>query len=327
MWVFTRSGVTIHRFSELGGKRVAVGARGSGTHALATQLLILMANGITDANAVLIRADSSEAVRLLLNGQIDAAIFVASPEARIIRSLLAQPGTELLDLTQATAYSRLFPFLAPVTLSEGVMDLARNIPSRDTRLVAASASLAARKDLNANLIPALLDVVTRVHEPGGIFEQRRQFPSVDFVDLPLNEEAAHYLRNGPSFLFRWLPYRTAVRLDRLKLLLLPFVALLIPLFRVAPPLYQWRVRSRIYQWYAAVREIDLVLLSGTTEHLATISNQLRLLEHEVASVSVPLSYSVEQYHLRLHIRFLEERLNALKDRVPKDVDGRGIDTK
>jgi uncharacterized protein len=175
------------------------------------------------------------------------------------------------------------------------MDLARNIPSRDTRLVAASASLAARKDLNADLIPALLDVVSRVHEPGGVFEQRRQFPSVDFVDLPLNDEAAHYLRNGPSFLFRWLPYRTAVRLDRLKLLLLPFVALLIPLFRVAPPLYQWRVRSRIYQWYAAVREIDLVLLSGTTEHLATISNQLRLLEHEVASVSVPLSSAVERY--------------------------------
>jgi hypothetical protein len=145
-----------------------------------------------------------------------------------------------------------------------------------------------------------------------MLERRKQFPSTNFVDLPLRQDARLYILNGPSFLYRWLPYRTAVLLDRLKVLVLPFVALLIPLFQIGPPLYQWRIRSRIYRWYAAVREIDTMLLSGTTE--APECDRLLEFEREVASVSVPLAYAGEQYHLRLHIRLLQERL----DNVPRN---------
>ncbi|MQA29581.1 MAG: TAXI family TRAP transporter solute-binding subunit [Luteitalea sp.] len=306
VWVFTRSKTILRRVSELKGTRVAVGATGSGTHLLSTRLLA--ANGITESNAELIRADTPGAVQSLSDGAVDAAIFVASTEAPFIRSLFEKPNIDLLDMERTTAYGRLFSFLTPVTLSEGVVNLERNIPRRDTRLVATAASLAARKDLNPSLIPALLDAVTRVHESGGVLEQRRQFPSVDFIDLPLDQDARRYIRDGPSFLYRWLPYRTAVLLDRLKLLVLPFVALLIPLFRIGPPLYQWRIRSRIYRWYAAVREIDTMLLSGTTGDEELIRDRLLALEREVASVSVPLAYAGEQYHLRLHVRLLQERL-------------------
>jgi hypothetical protein len=251
---------------------------------------------------------------------IDAAIFVASTEAPFIRSLFETPGIELLDMERTAAYGRLFSFLTPVTLSEGVINLERNIPPRDTRLVATAASLAARKDLNPSLVPALLDAVTRVHESGGVLEQRRQFPSVDFIDLPLGQDARRYILNGPSFLYRWLPYRTAVLLDRLKLLVLPFVALLIPLLRIGPPLYQWRIRSRIYCWYAAVREIDTMLLSGTAEDPVSVRDRLLALEREVASVSVPLAYTGEQYHLRLHIRLLQDRLDMFEGRASRAVE-------
>jgi len=128
----------------------------------------------------------------------------------------------------------------------------------------------------------------------------------------MNSDASRYIQSGPSFLYRWLPYGTAVRLDRLKLLLLPLVALLIPLIRLAPPLYQWRIRSRIYRWYAEVRDIDMMLLSEPPADAEPIAEQLRTLEREVASVSVPLAYAGEQYHLRLHIRFLQERLAAAR---------------
>jgi TRAP transporter TAXI family solute receptor len=317
-WVFSRLETSLHRLSELKGRRVAVGATGSGTYLLSTRLLA--ANGVTESNAELIRADTSGAVQSLSDEVVDTAFFVASTEAPFIRSLFEKPGIELLDMERTTAYGRLFSFLTPVTLSEGTINLERNIPQRDTRLVAAAASLAARKDLHASLVPALLDAVTRVHQSGGVLEQRRQFPSVDFIDLPLDQDARRYILNGPSFLYRWLPYRTAVLLDRLKLLVLPFVALLIPLFRIGPPLYQWRIRSRIYRWYAAVREIDTMLLSGTAEEPASIRERLLALEREVASVSVPLAYAGEQYHLRLHIRLLQERLDMSEGRAPRDVE-------
>jgi hypothetical protein len=113
-------------------------------------------------------------------------------------------------------------------------------------------------------------------------------------------------------LFRWLPYGTAVLLDRLKILVLPFLALLIPLFRIAPPIYVWRVRSKIYRWYAAVREIDMMMQEASRAGDAKlILKRLQELEREVASVSVPLSYAGELYHLRLHIGFLQERLETL----------------
>ena len=309
IWIFVRRQSAVKRFLELKGNRVSVGIAGSGTHLLATQLL--SAAGITETNTQLIREETARAIDSLSNGKIDAAFFVASPEAPIIRKLFAAPAVELLNFDRAAAYGRWFPFLTPVTLSEGVIDLQQNIPAHDTPLVAASANLAARRDLNPSLIPAVLNAVTRVHQAGGVLEHKRQFPSVDFADLPLSEDARRYLINGPSFLFRWLPYGTAVLLDRLKILVLPLLALLLPLFKIAPPLYTWRIRSKIYKWYAAVREVESSIqqdkVSGDP---ASLINRLSELDRQVASVSVPLSYAAELYHLRLHIRFLQEKLQS-----------------
>ena len=309
VWIFVRRQSAVKRFLELKGNRVSVGIAGSGTHLLATQLL--SAAGITETNTQLIREETTQAIDSLSKGKIDAAFFVASPEAPIIRKLFAAPAIELLNFDRAAAYGRWFPFLTPVTLSEGVIDLQQNIPDHDTPLVAASANLAARRDLNASLIPALLNAVTRVHQTGGVLEHKRQFPSVDFADLPLSEDARRYLINGPSFLFRWLPYGTAVLLDRLKILVLPLLALLLPLLKIAPPLYTWRIRSKIYKWYAAVREVESSIqeekVSGDA---ASLINRLSELDRQVASVSVPLSYAAELYHLRLHIRFLQEKLQS-----------------
>jgi TRAP transporter TAXI family solute receptor len=316
VWVFTRKQKSIKRLTDLKGKRIAVGSAGSGTYLLTAQLL--SATGLTESNTTLVRADSAQAITLLSQGGIDAAFFVASPEAPIIHSLIERPELELLNFERAPAYSHLFPFLAPVIVNEGVLNLQQNIPSHDITLVAASANLAARADLNDSLIPALLNAVTRVHQMGGVLEQRRQFPSVDFVDLPLNEDAQRYITEGPSFLFRWLPYGTAMLLDRLKILILPLLALLIPLFRAAPPIYIWSVRSKIYRWYTAVREIDSLIRQGADAADAQLARErLSSLEGEVASVSVPLSYMGELYHLRLHIGFLQEKLEKLSAESPR----------
>ena len=312
VWVFYRKQAPIKRLSDLKAKRVVVGAAGSGTYLLATQLL--SADGVTDSNTTLLRENPAEAAPSLTEGKIDAVFFVASPEAPLVRKLLQEPAVALVSFERAPAYARLFPFLSSVTLSEGVLNLERDIPSHDTKLMAVAASLVARIDLNDSLIPALLKAVTEVHQGGGVLERKRQFPSVDFADIPVNEDAQRYITNGPSFLHRWFPYRTAVLLDRLKILIVPFLALLIPLFRVAPPLYKWRIRSRIYRWYETVREIDALVQDADTQGAEAAMKRLKELEKEVASVSVPLSYTGELYNLRVHIGFVEEKLAQLANR-------------
>lgn len=308
VWVFTRTAMPVGQLSELKSKRIAVGSPGSGTAVLSRQLLAV--NGVTALNATLVQTDPAETARALLEEAVDAAMFVAAPDAPFVRHLAEAPGIALLDLGRTAAYARRYAYLTPAVLSQGVIDLERDIPPRDTRLVATAANLVARTDLNVSLIPALLNAVTRVHQAAGLLESQREFPSADLVDLPVNEDAARYIRNGPSFLYRWLPYTTAVLLDRLKVLALPFVALVLPLLKVGPPLYQWRIRSRIYRWYADVRAIDARLLTDPAPDQESLLARLQSLEQEVASVSVPLAYAGELYHLRLHIRLLQERLNA-----------------
>jgi TRAP-type uncharacterized transport system substrate-binding protein len=315
VWVFTPRASPIRRLNELAGKRVGVGPVGSGTQLLAMELL--GANGVSEANATFVHADTSDVTWLLVRGELDAGIVVASAEAPIVRTLAERPELELLDLERTGAYGRAFPFLTSASLDEGVLNLERNIPPGDTRLVATAASLAARPDLHPALIPALLDAASRVHQAGGLLEEAEQFPSASFVDLPLNEDASRYIRSGPSFLYRWLPYGTAVVLDRLKVLVLPLVALLLPLFRVAPPLYQWRVRSRVYKWYTAVRDIDVAISSGQPD-VASLRRRLQALESDVASVTVPLAYTGELYHLRLHIHLLREELDRRENRPDAD---------
>ena len=60
----------------------------------------------------------------------------------------------------------------------------------------------------------------------------------------------------------------------------------------------------------------MTLLSPSPHDLESIRTRLQVLERDVASVSVPLAYAGEQYHLRLHIRLLQERLEGLRSRPP-----------
>jgi hypothetical protein len=63
-----------------------------------------------------------------------------------------------------------------------------------------------------------------------------------------------------------------------------------------------------------------MLLSGTAEDPVSVRDRLLALEREVASVSVPLAYTGEQYHLRLHIRLLQDRLDMFEGRASRAVE-------
>lgn len=318
VWVFHRAELEVGRLGDLAGRRVAVGAEGSGTRVLARQLL--SENGVesgAEDGVQIVGPPFPQAADALVAGEIDAAFFVASAEAPYVRRLLAEPGVKLLPFRRARAYQIRHPFLSRVVLGEGALDLETNLPPRDVPLVAAAASIGARPDLHHALTPLLVEAMTEVHGGGGLFTDPGTFPTARWTDLPMQTEAAHYLENGPSFLYRYLPYRTAASMDRLKILLLPFVPLLLVVFKMAPPLYRWRIRSKIYRWYDDLRQIDRFLLDephpqSDAERIDEHLDRVRDLDRELsAEVSVPLSYMDELYSLRLHVGLIEEKLEEL----------------
>lgn len=310
LWIFHRQDQDIQLLSDLLGKRLAVGGQGSGTQILSLDLLA--ENGIDQSNTELQPLDAESARQALLGGQVDAAFFVSSPSAGYIDDLLKAQDLTLMPMRRSHAYRVRHPFLSTVTLGEGVIDLDSNLPDQDVPMVAAAAGLFARKELHHALVPLLIEAAESVHGGDNLFQEAGYFPSKRHLELPLKKEASHYLEHGPSFLYRILPYRTATAVDRLKILLLPFIPLLLVAFKVAPPLYRWRIRSKIYRWYEDLRELDLLLLSEPDrskldEALATIDR----LELEVTEVSVPLSYMDEFYNLRVHMELIEAKLRGL----------------
>ena len=162
----------------------------------------------------------------------------------------------LLCFDRHAAYARRHPFLSDVMLRRGVMDMADDLPDRDIPLVAPAANLVAAPALHDALVPVLLKVATRVHEQGDILVRKGSFPSPEFIETPLNESAHIYFDHGPPFLQKFLPFWVASAIDRGKILLLPALTLLLPLFKIAPPMYRWRIRSRIYRWYELLRQIE-----------------------------------------------------------------------
>ena len=124
------------------------------------------------------------------------------------------------------------------------------------QLVAAAANLVCRSDLHPTLVPLAARAAKLAHEGGDLLAEPNQFPSTKYVEWPLAPAARAYFESGPPFLQKYLPFWVAALVDRLKYLLLPLITLALPMMRAAPPLYVWRVRSRIYRWYRIVQELD-----------------------------------------------------------------------
>ncbi|MGH9579257.1 MAG: hypothetical protein ACRD3R_17600, partial [Terriglobales bacterium] len=138
-----------------------------------------------------------------------------------------------------------------------------------------------------------------------------QFPSAQNLELPLARESERYFRSGPPLLQRYLPFWLANLVDRMWVALVSIIAILIPLGRVVPPLYAFRVRSRVFRWYRELREIENEAARGDRNPDELLA-ELNRLDAKAARITVPLSYTDELYNLRTHISLVRERLAQTK---------------
>lgn len=323
VWLFYRSDDPYSDLQDLRDKRIAIGRESSGTESMA--LLLLSDNGIdASSGATFVNAGGLDAKRQLELSQVDAAFFVTSPKADVVRDLIVKEDIRLLSFDRHAAYARRHPFLTSVILEQGVIDLQRDFPRSDVLLVAPAANLVATRALHDALIPLLLRAATETHSRDGSLLQQGSLPSAEFVEFPLNESARMYFDDGSPFLQKYLPFWIASAVDRGKILLLPALALLLPLFRVAPPLYRWRIRSRIYRWYEILRGIESDLRSqADVETLSKHANTVSTMEGELDDLSsVPLSYMQEFYNLRLHVEFVERRLKRVLGEIQSSTESK-----
>ncbi|EHR72542.1 TRAP-type uncharacterized transport system, periplasmic component [Burkholderiales bacterium JOSHI_001] len=313
VWLFYREAAAqahtgaprLTALKQLEGWRLNIGPTGSGTAPL--MKLLLDDNGVSADRVSPQREGQTPAVMALLDGSSDALVFVSAPESLMVQMLLRTPGIALFRFEQAEAYARRHAFLNAVRLPRGVVDLAADQPPADVPLVAATGALVAREGTHPALVQLLVQAARQVHGEAGWFQRRGDFPNPQTDVFPLHPEAERFYRNGTPWLQRYLPFWLANLVDRMWVVLLSIVAVLIPLSRVVPPLYEFRIRSRVFRWYGQLRSLEAAVGQRSA---AELLDELDQLDNRVGRITLPLSYADELYALRAHIELVRQRVRG-----------------
>lgn len=300
---------SLDSLTQLQGLRVNTGTAGSGIPNLMEKLL--SSNRIDLSRLKVSTLEQTPATVAFLEGQLDAIVFASAPESLMVQMLLQTPGIGLMDFPQSEAYSRRFAFLSPVVLPRGVVDLAANIPPQDVRLVAPTTALIDRKETHPALLQLFVQAGKQIHGGAGWFRRARDYPNLANNELPIAAEAERSLHNDKPFLQRYLPFWVANLVERMGLVMGIILAIMLPLSRIVPPLYAFRVRSRIFRWYAQLRDIEARIEdTGDSVKPGGLLNELNSLERRAEKITVPLSYTNELYALRANIQLVRRKLQA-----------------
>lgn len=323
LWVFHRGGAAVRSLSDLAGRRVSIGLPGSGTEAVAA--ILLREHGLDPAGADVVRLSNAAAGEQLRDGRLYAAFFVTSYRDPVILDLIGRSDVALLNFRRDAAYTRRFPALTPVRISEGLLDIGRNLPAVDTVLLAPSALLACRASLHPRVVEQLLKIAQGIHSPGSLIDPPLRFPTREGLDLPQHEAAELYLTQGESFASRSLPYSLLRWTPLLRVLALSLLVW-IPLVRFLPEVAEWRVNRRFGRLYILLRDIERALIQA--RDAAALRHGLAELDRlgqEARGLfdRMPANRQHDVYDWRVHLAFVRGEAAAQLAAVEREAGAGG----
>jgi TRAP-type uncharacterized transport system substrate-binding protein len=304
LWLFRRAEIG-EGAQGLRGRRLSIGPEGSGGRALALQ--IISRTKLDSIIGELSGFAPQVAAEKLIAGEIDAAFIVTGWESPVIQSLLNAKGIEADSYLHAGALIAIYPFLHKLVLPAGVLDLSTDRPPADVVLLAPKASLAVRADLHSALQYLLLDAAVQIHSQPGIFQKAGQFPAAESIDLPLSAEAHRFYKSGQPFLQGYLPFWIATLVEKTLVILIPLAALLYPVFKLLPQMYDWTMQLRIRRLYDEIRSIESDM-EGPQFDANALNAKLDQIDQRANHLQLPTVYASNLYTLRSHIDLVRTRL-------------------
>lgn len=304
LWLFTRTEKPVTRVTELYSKRVAIGDTDSGTREVA---LAVLRDTKMVGKLKTVPIGGEEARTALLEGEVDAAFFVGSPSVKAIRELAVDPEIQLANFERVQAYARYHSSLSHVTLYAGMLDLSKDIPSEDKELLASAATLVVSENFHYALVTLILQTARDIHQSAGAFQSYGEFPSPQLVSLPLVPEAEQFYQSGPSFFFRHLPFFWAATVDRLIILLLPFLTLLLPLIRFLPPFYGWLLKRQLFKRQEVLQMVELNEEGWSKEERLKKLDELK--SELPALKQLPPAYQNDVFLMQLRLERVKEEIN------------------
>ena len=304
---FKAEGGRLQVLGQLKGKRVAIGNEGSGTLALSTTLL--KTSGIKENEIHSEKLKPDQALAKLSKGELDAVFIVAAAEAPILKKFYEVPGIRLMNFDQADAYTRNLPYLSKVNVPRGLLSIEYDIPKQDIQVIAPTATLVAHDNVSPAMISLMLSASYDILKSYSRLQKIGEFPSSVGMDFPLHVDAEIYLKDGPSFLHRHLPFWTAVWVGRFVKIVIPLLVILIPLFTYIPSVKNFLLRLKLAQVYAELRELERNAFNPGLKEKNF--HDLEAIEKRVGNIKVSMMDSKELYDLKSHVGDVRARLKHL----------------
>ena len=288
------------------GLRLAVGGEGSGTRA--AYLAMADAADVASGANTLLDAGGARGAAALLQGEADAALFVAPLEAPYLAELFADPSVRLLRLDHLEALTGRLAQSDKISLPAAGITMSPAVPPRDVDLLAMVAQLATVPDLHPALVDRLVEAARELHSDRTVIHGEGRFPNTQRTSLKPDAYARDLILSGPSPLQEYLPYWVVAQIQRFAILLLPIFFLLLPLLRALPGLYAWRMRARVYGYYNDVRDIEQAARSADASALRDLDRRLAGIDEEISGLRLPLPYRDYAYTARLHVDLLRRKI-------------------
>lgn len=286
LWLFVRRALEVDGEADLEGRRIVLGAAGSGTRVFATA--ILAANGVADrVTTVTVEKDEPDrSIDALKAGNLDGLFALGEPDAPSIQEALLDDAIVPLPFRRAEAYERRYPGLVAVTVPEGALDLRRNVPEQDLELIALATNLVIPEDLHPSLVDVILNVAQRVHSGPNVLTTTYTFPSPLEISLPLASRAEHHYQDGPPPFGRYLPFWLAGMLNRTLLLMTALAGLLVALLQTVPRLVSVPFNRSLGAVYKRLETVERSIGTRSFDK-KTALELLDELEQESAQIKIP----------------------------------------
>jgi len=208
MFAFVRTGGGILAFPDLKGRRIAVGLPESGPRVVTDQ--ILREYGVNDATAQFVPMEHEDIVKALLDGSVDAGIFLVPKQSPLLTRLGPDTGLTPLPLVENTAMAGHLKFVTPLAVARGSFSLDPISPAADLASVAVPVTVIAKNTLSPGISIAVALILKDVFNQ---FDTERDMPTMDLVhDLrpdPLALDVYRHELGYVPILFKLFPFGMA----------------------------------------------------------------------------------------------------------------------
>ncbi len=321
LWLFYRSNGFDDPNEFLSKKKISINVPGSGTYSL-VETILAQHELIIAKQENFVELPSTQSVKALLAGKLDAVALVAGMESGNVESILHDSSIKIYDFGLARAYEKHLDYIEVVSVPRGAIDMKPAIPEKNVEMPATTAVVLVDADLHPAIQYLFLKAskeLNKDYKP--FFNRPGGFPAYIDPTVPESEIAERFYEHGLFPLDRFVPFWLASFLDRAWFYLVAGFAVVYPLMRISPQYRLVDFKLSLDRAYAVLKAIEKAIVkSQTVFELEAQADALNELIHSTKKLWVPNGCKESYFQLMQNIGIVDEEINKKREELTKAAD-------